>query len=266
MEEIYFKPGLYREFPRTVGVPRPIIARVPAAVVLIVGFIGSILVGFVFVFTAQGTLSFDQYSALMGFGVLFFIISGVLGIILILSGILAISERRHRTRLRRRPRWRRMVGTPQDQNVQLRQSAASDTTVDLDESRQWPEDVDRNIPDWLVPLLQNRSAARAIHEELVSSTQSPEEAESQLQSRIEELGTEIITIYQHRRAKDRVDEVLEPGRTSLLTEAEIEREAVLDLLGALELQYKDGKVSKGFYKRKRGQLLERLANADKELE
>ncbi len=106
----------------------------------------------------------------------------------------------------------------------------------------------------------------AIHEDLIASSRTPEEAESRFQSRIDDLETEVITIYQHRQAAVQNSEPSDVPPVGLLTETEIEKEAVLDLLGALELQYKDGKVTKAFYERKRDQLLERLAKAVRDTE
>jgi hypothetical protein len=123
-----------------------------------------------------------------------------------------------------------------------------------------------NIPGWLIPLLKNRSTAMAIHEDLIASSETPEEAESQFQSRIDDLDTEVITIYQHRQASAQDPTPSEEQPIGFLADTEIEKEAVLDLLGALELQYKDGKVTKAFYERKREQLLERLAKAVRDTE
>ena len=268
LEVIRFKPGLYREFPRTVGAPRAISRRVPTVTGLFLGFFFFLLLGFQLLLQALYFQSsgYELYNAYMMFAIFSFFISGVLGLTLLVAGGLIYLERRHRTRRQRRPRWRRMIGTPHDQEDLFQESANGETVADVDAPRQRPEDVDRNIPDWLIPLLRNRSTARAIHEDLVSSADTSQDAESQFQSHIDDLDTEIITVYQNRRAESRIDEVLKPDSDDRLTEAEIEKEAVLDLLGALELQYKAGKVSQKFYKRKRNQLLERLAKANSELD
>ena len=140
-------------------------------------------------------------------------------------------------------------------------SSPEDDLTSTDEVPSWVADPDQNIPDWLIPLLIDRSAAMAIHTEIDSSSETPEEAESQLQTRIDDLDTEIITVYQHHQPKTPTDKALDESLSKPITEAEIEKNAVLDLLGALELQWQDGKISEDFYQRKRTQLRTRLAKA-----
>ncbi|MFX1565504.1 MAG: hypothetical protein ACFFCH_05895 [Promethearchaeota archaeon] len=195
------------------------------------------------------------------FGIVFLLISGILGAILIINGALYLIQRKHRRRLRsRQRRWRRPSYTPLDHNPQSPSSLSDEVTATGDNV----DDIDLlypNIPSWLIPLLKNRSTAIAIHKDLVASSKTPEEAESQFQSRLDDLDTEVITVYQHRRAVHQDEKTSDVPPVDLLSETEIEKQAVLDLLGALELQYRDGKVTKTFYERKRNQLLDRLAKA-----
>ncbi len=211
-------------------------------------FITFLIVGLYFFFSALvHQTNYDLFSSLMMYSIGSFIVTGVVGAILFAAGVLEFNARRHRTRLRRRARrWRRSYFAPHEHEEQ----------GSMDEITEWPEDAHRNIPDWLIPLLRNRSTAVAIHKDIVSSTETPEEAESQFQTRLDDLETELITIFQTRHSEQKITEA-----SGLITEAEIEKEAVLDLLGALELQHQEGKVSKAFYERKRDQLLERLAKA-----
>ncbi|MFX1509526.1 MAG: hypothetical protein ACFFBR_04375 [Promethearchaeota archaeon] len=199
-------------------------------------------------------------------GIICLLISGILGGILIINGALYLFQRKHRNRLRRRPRrWRRPQYTPMEHEPQPPSSQSDDLIPTADNI----DDIDlsyTNIPSWLIPLLKNRSTAMAIHEDLIASSKTPEEAESQFQSRIDDLDTVVITIYQHRQTEAQEPEPSDGSPMSLLTETEIEKEAVLDLLGALELQYRNGKVTKTFYEHKRDQLLERLAKAIRDTE
>jgi hypothetical protein len=164
--------------------------------------------------------------------------------------------------MRRASRETRWLSIPPSNQRDLNQrSSPEDDLTSAEAIPAWVADPNQNIPDWLVPLLKDRSAAMAIHTEIESSSRTPDEAESQLETRIEHLDTVIVTVYQSRQAETPVEEMLEGSIPGPLTEAEIEKHAVLDLLGALELQWKEGKISQDFYKRKRTQLRKRLAKA-----
>ena len=67
----------------------------------------------------------------------------------------------------------------------------------------------------------------AIHTEIESSSHTPAEAESQLQTRIDDLETEVITVYQHRQAETPTDKTLEGIIPGPITEAEIEKQEVM---------------------------------------
>jgi hypothetical protein len=201
-----------------------------------------------------------------GVGLLLNFVGVILFIVLVISLIIHTSEWRQRTRMRRSSRDSRWpVILPPNQRNLNRRSSPDDNIESTDTAPSWVADPDQNIPDWLVPLLRDRSAAMAIHTEIESSSGTPEEAESQLQTRIEHLDTEIVTVYQHRQAKTPTDKALEGSISRPITEAEIEKNAVLDLLGALELQWQDGKISQDFYLRKRAQLRKRLASAVRDI-
>ena len=199
---------------------------------------------------------------MFGLGLLLDFVSVLLFFVLLISLITHVSEWRQRTRIRRSSRDARWLSVPPSgqRDLNRRPSPGEDLTA-TDEAPPWVADPNQNIPDWLVPLLRDRAAAMAIHAEIESSTISPEEVESQLETRIEHLDTEIVTVYQSRQAETTVDDGLDRSIPGLITEAEIEKHAVLDLLGALELQWLEGKISKEFYQRKRTQLRERLAKA-----
>lgn len=224
--------------------------------------VGSLLSYFAYIFVPASLAHLQMLSL----GLLLNFIGVFLFVVLIFSLIIHASEWRHRTRMRRSSREARWLATPSSDQLDLnrRHSPEDDPTL-AEEVPTWVADPDQNIPDWLVPLLRDRSAAMAIHTEIESSSGTPKEAESQIQTRIDDLDTEIITVYQHRQTKTPDDKAIEESISRPITDAEIEKNAVLDLLGALELQWQDGKISQSFYKRKRTQLRKRLAKAVRDI-
>jgi hypothetical protein len=135
-------------------------------------------------------------------------------------------------------------------------------------SRVPSQDQYDSLPAWLLPLLKNRPASLSLHDEITATTTTTEETETLLQTVIDDLPVEVTTIpytpnetaVHPTTITDEKEAVDRPYQVEYPTEASVEREAVLDLLGALELQYKDGRVTEDFYQRKRKQLLERLAS------
>jgi hypothetical protein len=199
---------------------------------------------------------------MFGLGLLLNFISVILFVVFVISLIAHVSEWRQRTRMRRPSREAGWPLTPPSRQRDLNWQPFPEDDQTSETVPAWVADPNQNIPDWLVPLLRDRSAAMEIHSVIESSSDTAEEAESQLQTRIDDLDTEIITVYQHRQAKASSDKVVENSVFKPITEAEIEKNAVLDLLGALELQWQDGKISRDFYQRKRTQLRKRLAKAE----
>jgi len=179
-------------------------------------------------------------------------------------GLLRFIEWRQRTRLRRRSEETRWEPDDSLEHNETPEEISSEGDMAIPgETVEGIIDPDRNIPSWLIPLLKNRSAALAIHEDIASSTHTPEEAEFKIQSRIDELDTEIITVYQTRQTEPQSEKVSDVPILKPFSEAAIEKEAILNLLGALELQHHEGKVSPAFYQRKRKQLLKRLSKVEK---
>jgi len=122
------------------------------------------------------------------------------------------------------------------------------------------------LPAWLLPLLKNRPVSLSLHDEITASATTTEEAETMLQTAIDdftpEVTTVIVTIDEpeslHPTPSEKQNELDGNFAVEYPSEASVEREAILDLLGALELQHKEGRVTDAFYKRKRKQLLDRL--------
>lgn len=223
--------------------------------------------------------NFDLFRFLLFSAMLVFALSGIFALASLGTWIIHISTSRSRARsIRashrihakrqkwlRRPRVQDSDSIPQELSViEAEQNGEIDELV---------TDIGRDLPNWLVPLLKNRPMARAIHEELVASSQTQAESESRLQSHIKELDTEIVVIrypevdprqIKTPRKPDIADTTL-PKPSSAFLEAEVEKEAILNLLGALELQYNEGRITKRFYKRKRKQLRKRLAEVNKSL-
>jgi hypothetical protein len=224
-------------------------------------------------------INFDLFRFLFFSALLIFLVSGIFALASIGVWILHISTSRSRARSLRashrsrakRQRWLRRRRVQDSNSVHQEPSV-----IEAEQNGEIDElviDVERDLPDWLIPLLKNRPMARAIHEDLVASSQTQVESESRLQSRIKELDTEIVVIRypeeDHRQIKtprksDVADTIL-PEPSSAVLEAEFEKEAILNLLGALELQHNEGRITKRFYKRKRKQLSKRLAEVNNRL-
>ena len=125
-----------------------------------------------------------------------------------------------------------------------------------------------SLPAWLLPLLKNRPASLSLHDEITAIATTTEETETLLQTAFDDLPSEVTTIpytpdeteVSPSTSAGEKEALEQPYQVEYPAEAIVEREAVLDLLGALELQYKDGRVTENFYKRKRKQLLDRLAS------
>ncbi|MFW9935765.1 MAG: hypothetical protein ACFFDU_09745 [Candidatus Thorarchaeota archaeon] len=223
--------------------------------------------------------NFDLFRYLFFSAVLVFLVSGIFALASVGAWIFHISTSRSRARSLRasqrshakRQRWLRNRRV-QDSNS-IAEEALELETEQNGEVDELVADVNRDLPDWLIPLLKNRPMARAIHEDLVASSQTQAESETRLQSHIKELDTEIVVIRypeeDHLQMKtvttpDIADTTL-PKPSSAVLDAEVEKEAILNLLGALELQHNEGRITKRFYKRKRKQLRNRLAEVNKRL-
>ncbi|MFX1576092.1 MAG: hypothetical protein ACFFCF_02860 [Promethearchaeota archaeon] len=248
---------------------------------LSIGFFLTLVLGIGFYFGSIQWLdiNYDFFTWLLYIAILLFLLSGIFGITSFGAWFLHISQsqsrarrlrasdriRTKRQRWLRRPRVEDAVSVTQEPSVvEATQNGEIDELVN---------DIDRDLPDWLIPLLKNRPMARAIHEDLVASAQTQAESEFRLQSRIKELDTEIVVIrypeedYHQTKTprKHDVGDTILPEPSSAVLEAEVEKEAILNLLGALELQHNEGRITKRFYKRKRKQLRKRLAEVNKRL-
>ncbi|MFX0169675.1 MAG: hypothetical protein ACFE89_10020 [Candidatus Hodarchaeota archaeon] len=219
--------------------------------------------------------------ALITFGSLISLVSAVtLLLVLLLNSAFGVlyTEIRSHSRRREANAERGTASRRQrrrQEGAHLRRRARAEDRIQEEESvdiSRYPtaEQYDA-LPAWLLPLLKNRPASQTLHDEISATTTTTEETETKIQSAIDYLETEVTTItiapdevesllISSREKGDLSDEVY---RVEYLSEALIERDAVLDLLGALELQHKDGRVTEGFYKRKRKQLLDRLAKLDR---
>jgi hypothetical protein len=160
-------------------------------------------------------------------------------------------------------RQRREARTAQVRAIRRRRKP-SRSEEPQDPSRHPSPEVYDSLPAWLVPLLKNRPVSFSLHDEITATATTTEEAESMLQTAIDDFTPEVttITITPDELESPPIDEHTVSDQTYEVeypSDATIEREAILDLLGALELQYKAGRVTDRFYKRKRKQLLDRLA-------
>lgn len=242
---------------------------------LTVGFVGCLVVGLVL---STVSLLFRLtnpaiFLPLFFSGVLLIIISVVFGVAIIMAMIVGSIANQSRLRSQRAKHRRDSLRRYRDLQRQRRNASQSGRTSSIPNDKESIEndeeenDFDQTLPKWLIPLLKNRPAALAIHDDLIATSSTSDEIESKIQSRIDELGTEKVIIpYEESETVDLKESskivAMDASAKTLptpLLEVEIEREALLNLLGALELQHSENRIAPGFYKRKRKQLRKRLS-------
>jgi hypothetical protein len=164
-------------------------------------------------------------------------------------------------RLRRRRRETRLA-----QVKATREQRQHERRLEVEELSRAPSKVEyETLPAWLQPLLKNRPVSINLHDEITATATTRKESESMLQTAIDDLETTTVTITTDGSEAGTTP----PDDASAVSDQDydieypaeqiIEREAILDLLGALELQYKAGRVTASYHKRKPKQLLDRLA-------
>jgi hypothetical protein len=130
----------------------------------------------------------------------------------------------------------------------------------------WIDDSSIRVPDWLLPLLESRTAPASTHEldqPPLSQSASPYPSEAlpltrkQLEDRILLLETKVMKL---QKLLDHSLKASTPKKTqpdSVLHEIA----ALKVLLVALEEQYEEGRIPKKFYRRKKRQLKSQLKAA-----
>ncbi len=239
------------------------------------GFVGSLVSGIVLFYSSMffSITNHDVFTLLLFSAILFFIVAGAFGVVSVVAWGVEISGDRSRLRAQRarhRLDTRRRYRTLKGQRSNAESSEPTPSIPDDGEATEYDDEEDardQDLPKWLIPLLKNRPAALAIHDDLIVTSQSRDEIESKFQSRIDDLDSEKVIIrYEESETVD-VDvssklvhtEGLTGAPSARLSETEIEREAILNLLGALELQHSENRITSSFYKRKGRQLRKRLA-------
>ena len=248
---------------------------IPSRYVFVLGFVGCLVGGIVLFYGSMffSITNLDVFTVLLFSAILFFIIAGTFAVVSVLAWGVEISGDRSRLRAQRarhRLETRRRYRTLQRQRSNAESSKPTPSIPDDGEAAEYDNEEDardQDLPKWLIPLLKNRPAALAIHDELIVTSQSRDEIESKFQSHIDDLDSEKVIIRYEEPDSFDVDvssklvhtEALTGAPSARLSETEIEREAILNLLGALELQHSENRISPSFYKRKRKQLRKRLA-------
>jgi hypothetical protein len=253
----------------------------PTRYTLTFGFFGTLVIGIglFFLSTIYRLSSYDLFMFLLFLAMLFILLSGIFAISGLMAWIVDIYASRSRARSirahhrikNRRQRWLRQ--SPQNSIEPSYQMSVENDDIQNGQLGELGEDLERLLPGWLIPLLKNRPAALAIHDDLKASSKTQAETESQIQSQIDELEPDIVVIRYPEvdksllstpREKEIAKASLESDATPF-SEADIEKEAILNLLGALELQQSEGRITKSFYQRKRKKLLTLLSKVTKQL-